>query len=494
MSPQSSKGSFSQSASMQIRQQQTLSMSPQMKQAIELLMMNVQDLDLLVEKQLEANPLLELESPEMDASSADLSDIEDLALGEEAAPDRVEDYEGLDTDWDNLMDPDAMALRANTYDTRNTENNDFDIFELVGVAKTVQESLREQLDQLMLSNELRTCAESVIVSLDKNGFFEPSVEDFSAENNYAPELVREALAIVRGFDPPGIAGHDMRDSLLMQLKRKEEKYALGERILESKELFDLFLKNKRKELCAALDCSPEALDYTCETLSSLNPYPVSGMASQGAAPVIPDVIVRKDKDNWVVTLTRGRYRNLCINGLYKRLLQAHKFKGKDMRFVKENLANASHLIENIGRRNDTLYKVAVLIVEKQKAFFENGERYLKPLRMAEIANEIDCHEATVARTVSGKYMDTPQGVFSMKYFFMRGVGGGSEGEGAASSKTIMSEIRDLIAAEDKAKPLKDAEIEELLREKGYTVARRTIAKYRDKMEIPSAPMRRNTTT
>ncbi len=496
------KSALTQSNSLQVTQKQTLTMSAQMQQALQLLTMNILDLETLVDQKLEENPLLEIDPSDLSDSQQitpltvpDETDDETDSFKENRVnDDNVAAYEDLDSEWSNTFDdgtPTTFSRANGPFTDVSDSADDYDQFEIINVGKDQKESLVEQIDPLELSEDIRQCAIAIIYNLNDHGYFTEDPAEFCRTAcSCSEEVFNKALKIVQSLDPAGIGAADLRESLLLQLERKEEKYPLAESILKSTALFDLFVNNKRNELCTELECSSNALGYVYDLVASMTLYPYSAMPGARPITVMPDVIIRKVQGKWEITLTQGRYKNLSINSIYKTMIHEKKLAKRESKFIKDKMNEASVLIENINRRNETLLKVVSLVIKRQNEFFDKGESFMKPLKMSEIAAEIGCHEATVARTVAGKYVDTPMGIFELKHFFSRAVGGNNFGDSGKSGKAIMSVIRELIDAEDKTKPYKDCEIEKILAKRGFKVARRTIAKYRDKLSILPAKLRK----
>ena len=470
-------------------QTQGMVMTAQVRQGLDMLQMNVQQLEQLVELQLTENPVLELEDYE--GEPAEEFEEPETELPQPSETEGIAEYEELDTEWENRFDTSEYGPAL--YSPQNAlpdPDDEMDIFELIPKKTTLFEILNDQLHNQIVPADVQKAAEAVIGLLDKRGFFTESVEDLALREGVSVDVANQALALVRTFDPAGIASSGLRECLLVQLNRLEVEYPFARAILETPDLFDKFLHNRRAELQKALDCSPGAMEYTCDLIASFNPYPSSGTVHEPVAFIAPDVVVRKNGQEWDVRLMPGRYSRLRINPAYRRLVTEKALHGEDAKFVKENLDKASDVMSNLMRRNSTLFLVARAIVDRQKDFLDQGAVALKPMRMADIAEELGFHESTIARTVSGKYMDTPQGVLEMKSFFSRAIGSELNGSGGASGVAILRVLQGIVDGEDPAKPYQDSELVELLRSKGYTVARRTIAKYRDKLHIPSTKLRK----
>lgn len=347
--------------------------------------------------------------------------------------------------------------------------------------------LREQLSMEVLNDELRSAAEAVIGNLDDNGYLGSSVEELAESEAIPIPVMEEGLRVVQLLDPSGVAARNLRECLLLQLADRAQEDSLAWRMVE--EHIELLDGRHSKELCRSLNATPEEIDAALELIRSLDPMPGSRFNSSGSQPVEPEIFIFKDGDQWVIQTLDEGVPQLRLNRNYRYLLERSDSTDKNVRnYVKERYASALQLIKNIEQRKQTILKVCQLIVEKQGEFFELGADYLRPMMIKEIAEEIGVHPSTVSRAVANKYAHTPQGTLELRFFFTEAV------QGPAGNTTSLLAVKRLVKriidAEDAAKPLTDEQIMERLHDEGIDVTRRTVAKYREDLKIPSTHHRR----
>lgn len=475
-----------------MHQRQSLIMSAQMQQSIDMLMMNTLDLERTITQQLEDNPMLELAESEIETpatTTAPTDDFEDYQRMDEDS--RLAAFEKLDTEWSNVFDtsePSSGILGSAL--THLDAEHGADVFELIVAPQNLSYYLQQQLDAVSVNEDVRKAAGAVIHSLDHHGFFKEDTAQLAAVVGMDKDTLQHALSIVRGFEPQGIGASGVREALLSQLENIGSSYPFAQAILDCEDFYQLFLQNRRADLTKMLGCSSGALDYTYDLLRSFNPYPAYGFGGSLPRSLSADVIVRKEDGVWSVSVAPGKYRRLRLNTSYLPMLRNRSLAPSDTQYFKDKYDRATELLINIAKRNETLLNVAGAIVNRQTEFLDNGVASLKPMKMTEIADELGHHEATVSRTVGGKYLDTPHGLFELRFFFSRGIGADDDGTGGASSLVICMALKTIIDQEDCTRPYQDAEIVDLLLAKGYKLARRTVAKYRSAMKIPSAKFRK----
>ncbi len=478
--------------SLQLKLGQQLTMTPQLQQAIRLLQLSTLDLQQEIQEALDSNPMLDVEEdfdgePEKktitkDTATKDLSDDWGDKIPEELA---------VDTQWDDIYQ-NAPTLSQ----PKNTgEDIDFDSFN--SATETLQDHLMWQLNLTPMSDIDRLIATTIIDAVDNDGFLTLNIDEIFERFNDSPELeieLDEVMAVlhrVQHFDPPGVAAQDLSDCLRIQLKQLPEdtpalKHALlvVEKFIQqlgSRDFLYIQRRGKMKE---------DELKAAIDLIQMLNPRPGDSITSNTAEYIIPDVFVTKNNGRWRIELNPDIAPKLKINNSYAELVKRAD-DSSDNNFLRENLQEARWFLKSLQSRNETLMKVATAIVERQIDFFEYGEEAMKPMVLNDIAESVDMHESTISRVTTQKYMHTPRGVFELKYFFSSHVS--TSGGGECSSTAIRAIIKKLIAAEHPRKPLSDSKITTLLKEQGIEVARRTIAKYRESLNIPPSHERKQLT-
>lgn len=489
-------------------------MTPQLQQAIRLLQLSTLELQLEVQQALESNVMLELaeegEDEGLDGLEAEglegaaLAEPESYAEGEPVeseprheAPTAEHDLElqtnsdipdelPVDSAWEDIYDT-INSGGASSYDS---DERDYDYGDTSG--ETLQEHLNWQLRLMPMSDTDRAIAEAIVDAVDDDGLLSLPLEDLyeSLREDLDIELdeVEAVLHAVQNLDPPGVAARDLRESLLLQLRQLPEDTPhreLARQLLS--EHFDLLADRDYSQLKRRLKLEDDELGQVIRLIQSLNPRPGSQISSSRTEYIVPDVIVRKLKGAWRVELNPEAAPRLRINATYAGLMK-QAGSACDTTTLKNHLQEARWFIKSLQSRNETLLKVASCIVEHQREFLEQGEVAMKALVLHDIAQEVGMHESTISRVTTKKYMHTPRGIFELKYFFSSHVSTASGGE--CSSTAIRAFIKKMIAEENTAKPLSDSKIAEVLCKQGINVARRTVAKYREAMNIPPSNERK----
>ncbi|MDR2089477.1 MAG: RNA polymerase factor sigma-54 [Clostridiales Family XIII bacterium] len=464
-----------------IEQSQKLVMTPELIQAIQILQFNTQELDAYVDEQLLTNPILEAESHE----SADES-----AEGGEAAGDgvRAEERAGTDDfDWSEYLkerELDDISYRQWEY---SGEKNDYSYEQFVSSEVSLAEHLLFQLQFADLKKGCRRIGKYVVESLDQNGYMTQSAEEIARQLCVKREKVDIVVKTIQGFDPAGVCAADLRECLLIQL----EQFGLltpGIRCVVTEHLEDL-AANRLTGIAKATGLSVREIQRIGDVIKALEPKPGRQFSSSAETKyIVPDVVVEKIDGEYTVSVNENNTPQLTISPYYRRILQEADKESQISKFLSGRLNSALWLIKSIEQRRQTIYNVVSAIVAWQMDFFERGPKYLKTLTLKQIADEVGIHESTVSRSVNGKYLQSPRGVFEIKYFFTSGVSSDS-GEGIASAG-IKTYIREIIDAEDPSAPLSDQAIAEMLAEKGMEISRRTVAKYRDEINVPASSRRK----
>jgi RNA polymerase sigma-54 factor len=470
----------------QLQLGQQLTMTPQLQQAIRLLQLSTLELRQEIQEQLETNPLLELEE---DAGVEEHLDEADPDAELEFDGESLSDELGVDADWDDYVgEPTGMPAGE---DDRPPEDN-------TAAAPSLHEHLHWQLNLTPMSALDRAIAWALIEGIDTAGYLAISLDEAAAATRQAlgercpdgfpgEDEILAVLHRIQHFDPPGVAARSLAECLRLQVLQldpapewREPALRLLEQGLERLERGD------RAGLRQLLGLSDTELDAVMDGIRGLNPQPGEDLTPPPETE-IPDVIVRRQGRRWTAELNPEALPRLGINSFYAGMAGDARSEA-DNGYLRARLQEARWLLKSLQSRNDTLLRVARRIVEVQQDFFDYGEEAMKPLVLADIAEAVEMHESTISRVTSHKYMATPRGLFELKYFFSSHVG--TEGGGECSSTAIRAIIRKLVAAEDARKPLSDNKLAALLHERGIQVARRTIAKYRESLGIPSSSERK----
>ncbi len=489
--------------SLQLRTSQHLALTPQLQQSIRLLQLSTLELQQELEHILSENPMLERVDDPLDHSVRLLADgsltptngaaehagaEEAPAANGEASPDGAassEGGDGADAGGDAEWSFDDVAK------TGKSPEDDDARPQLEAHQVTLREHLLEQMRVTANSTRDRALVELVIDALDDNGYLEESLEDIHArlpaELEVDPEELSAALKLVQSFDPAGVGARDAAECLALQIRRMPKVPLVTRRmalaIVESH--LPLFAQRDFSKLKKLLDCDDEDLREAQCVIRQCQPHPGAAYASDAADYVVPDVIVRRGKNDWQVMLNHDVMPRLRVNALYANILKQNKGEGS----LSSQLQEAKWLIKNMRQRFDTILRVAQAIVDRQRNFFSHGAVAMRPLVLREIADTLGLHESTISRVTTQKYMLTPHGMFELKYFFGSHVA--TEAGGEASSTAIRALIKQLIGAEDPKNPFSDSKIAEMLGEQGMVVARRTVAKYREALKIPPVNLRKS---
>jgi len=470
------------SQKLQTKLAQKLILTPSLQQAIKLLPMSTLELADLLNQEVVENPLLE-EIP-----------TEDLQPAEAQAPEKDEKppQEQKTDSWD---DQDYEYFFGEYLDDGYRPRAPQEVRELPPIENTLSTgaSLADHLSwQLSIQTNddelMREIGEGIIGNLDDDGYLVASVDELARMGPWPVEEVERALRLLQGFDPIGVCARDLQECLTLQLRHIGLEGTPTERIIS--EHMRLLQNHQIPELAKKLGVTIEDLKQHIEIIKHLDPKPGSRYNPKQSQYVIPDVYIVKVEDQYVAVLNEEGLPQLRISPTYRRLLDKGAAENSDetRAYVKDKFRSALWLIKSVEQRQKTIHKVATSIINFQRDFLDHGIEHLRPLVLRDVANDIGMHESTVSRVVTNKYMHTPQGVFEMKYFFHSGISS-SYGD-AVSSVTIKQRIRKIIEAEDPKKPLSDSKIVSILQREGLMLARRTIAKYREELKIPTSNQRK----
>src|SRR5688572_13485519 len=461
---------------------QKLILTPSLQQAIKLLPMSTLELSELLNQEMVENPMLE------EVPTEELQPVE-------AAQEKAEEKPAAEKEKDTWDDQDYEYFFGDYLDDGYRPRTPTEVKELppientLSTAASLSDHLLWQLSMQTDDPKMREIGEAIIGNLDDDGYLVATVEELSAMGPWPTEEVEKALRLVQGFDPIGVASRDLQECLLLQLRNIDGMTGSpAERIVT--EHMRLLQNHQVPELARKLGTSIDDLKQHIELIRHLDPKPGSRYNPSKSQYVIPDVYIVKVEDQYVALLNEEGLPQLRISPVYRRLLDKSAVENTDetRAYVKDKFRSALWLIKSVEQRQKTIHKVATSIINFQRDFLDHGIEYLRPLVLRDVANDIGMHESTVSRVVTNKYMHTPQGVFEMKYFFHSGIAS-SYGE-AVSSVTIKQRIRKIIEQEDPRKPLSDSKIVSILQREGLELARRTIAKYREELKIPTSNQRK----
>jgi RNA polymerase sigma-54 factor len=453
---------------------QTQVLAPQLQQSLQILQVPMLELRNLIQQEIETNPTIEIESTE--------PTIEDKQREQDEFQEEFDRLAKLDEEWRDYM------AQNSTYSSRSSDEEERRQFFFDSLVKeeTLQQHLLEQAQSSELSANDQTIAELIIGNIDDRGFLQSSPEEIAANTGMDTEDLQRVLELVQTFHPVGVAARDLRECLLIQLRRLGKEQSIEFRIVE-RHLEDLG-KHRFPEIARRLGTTPEQVQRAANFIATLDPKPGQIFTSDPNSYVLPDVTVEKILGEWMISLNGDQIPHLRISNTYKDLM-AKDGNGSEVKdYIRDKIRSGKFLIKSIHQRQQTISNIAHEIIGRQKEFLEFGPSSLKPLTMVQIADAVGVHETTVSRAISGKYMATPHGVFEMKYFFTPGYQTAA-GE-SMSNTSVKGAIAELVKSEDNRNPLSDKEIVEILSERGIPIARRTVAKYRTELNILPSNMRK----
>ena len=458
-------------------------LSPQLQQSLLILQTPLLELRNLVQQEMETNPVLE-ELPE-EVRTDERGEAEPSA--DDNFDNEFQKLASLDEEWRDYMAQSASYSFDGSRNSREAQDKRQFLFDSIPVQDTLQQNLIGQLNQSVLSGSDRKAAELVIGNIDDNGFLQSTPEEMALNSGIPQEDFEKMLALIQSFYPPGVGARDLRECLLIQLQRQEKENTLEYKIV-SEHMEDLG-RRRFPEIARRMGISVEDVQKAANNIARLNPRPGQVFAAAPQNYVLPDVIVEKVDGEYQITLNNEQIPHLRISNLYKDIIASGNTQSSEVKdYIRDKIRSGKFLIRSIHQRQQTIFNIAEQIVSRQRDFLEHGPSHLKPMIMREVADAVGVHETTVSRAVSGKYMATPQGVFEMKYFFTSGYQTAT-GE-SLSNISVKEAILDLVRHENGSAPLSDHEMVEILGERGIPIARRTVAKYRDELNILPSHMRR----
>jgi len=475
---------------LQVKLSQQLVMTPQLQQAIKLLQLSQIELVDVVTEELTENPLLEEVVEAKEEHGEDVANLEGDAAGiADAAPEQEvkAESEGMnDIDWQTYLE----GYNLNSSDSRNAyeSHEDRPSFEsLLTREESLHDHLLWQLNLSSFTIEERRAAVEIIGNLDDIGYLHAELEELAQISELDLAVLEVALKRVQQFDPAGVAGRNLQECLLLQLERLELSDSLAATIL--RDFITELEGRKYTAIAKALKISQDEVLSAAKLISGLDPRPGRAYNQEEARYIIPDIFVHKVAGEYVVTQNDDGLPNLRINSFYRKALSDTKMVDKKAgEYIQDKMRSAVWLIKSIHQRQRTIYKVTQSIVKFQRDFFDHGIEYLKPLVLRDVADDIEMHESTVSRVTTNKYVQTPQGLFELKYFFNSGINT-TAGEAVASA-SVKSRIKEIISTENPKKPYSDQKIVALLADLDINIARRTVTKYREMLGLGSSTERK----
>ncbi len=446
-----------------VSQEQKLRMNPQLYQSIQLMTLPIQELRFRIQEELERNPALEVIEEHTDASIEEISDRENN-----------EEYDY----FENTSDPGYTI----SYDEESSDNKKRFIEGALSRPESLQEHLLWQLRLQPIPERWFETGELLIRNLDENGFHREPPE-LLVKPEERP-IVEKVTKIIQSFDPIGVCTRDYKESLIVQAGKSPDSPPAAVEILKNH--LPLLEKGKHDEIAKKMKKTKEEVEKAVEFIKTLNPFPGRLYSNELPRYVIPDLIVTIKEGNFVIILNDEEIPVLGINSFFKNVLQAKNKAPNIKNFVKTNIKNANWFIRSIKRRNETLLRISKAIVEFQKDFFLKGPKYLRPLTLKDIADEVGVHETTVSRISNSKYVQTEWGIFELKYFFSNSISGAGSGGSRFSKEAVKQIIKEIIKENSEGKRLSDQKITEALENRGIKLARRTVAKYRKELDIASS--------
>ncbi len=456
-----------------LSQSQTL--APQMRKSLEILQASTLELSQLLRQALETNPTLEdiTEIESLDQESPDADD-----------PDSLEYLNETEDDW---RDRSILDGRNNQW-TQEDEERRQRLYDNIVAPESLQQHLQQQLDLSLIEPSVRKAAEELLGFINERGFLDDPLQKIGLNSSSTFKDLREALSLIQSFDPAGVGASGIPEALLIQLDRASGKETIEYKIVKD-HLEDLARK-RYPQIAKAMSISVDQVTEAASNISRLSPNPGGDFDPTGNPYILPDVIIeRNDDGRWSARLTGEHLPALRINDFYKDMIGKTGVDAKARAFLRDQIRDGRSLIRSISLRQETILAIAHKLIEQQTEFLEKGPRHLRPLTMNDIADELQLHATTVSRAVAGKFIQTPQGLMEMRAFFATGYQ--TEDGAEVSNAGVREAIQQLVAQENQAKPLSDEAITKALAKQGITIARRTVAKYREQLNILPSHLRKS---
>ena len=456
-----------------LSQSQTL--APQMRKSLEILQASTLELSQLLRQALETNPTLEdiTEIESLDQESPDADD-----------PDSLEYLNETEDDW---RDRSILDGRNNQW-TQEDEERRQRLYDNIVAPESLQQHLQQQLDLSLIEPSVRRAAEELLGFINERGFLDEPLQKIGLNSSSTFKDLREALGLIQSFDPAGVGASGIPEALLIQLDRASGKETIEYKIVKD-HLEDLARK-RYPQIAKAMSISVDQVTEAASNISRLSPNPGGDFDPTGNPYILPDVIIeRNDDGKWSARLTGEHLPALRINDFYKDMIGKSGVDAKARAFLRDQIRDGRSLIRSISLRQETILAIAHKLIDQQTEFLVNGPRHLRPLTMNDIADELQLHATTVSRAVAGKFIQTPQGLMEMRAFFATGYQ--TEDGAEVSNAGVREAIQQLVSQENQAKPLSDEAITKALAKQGITIARRTVAKYREQLNILPSHLRKS---
>jgi RNA polymerase sigma-54 factor len=486
---------------------QSMVLAPQLQQSLAVLQAPTLELKALVEQELQQNPVLE-EAPEMESDSQDRDEDRDADQAAQAADPTeppadltfdpatekptdapADDFQAefdrlvqLDQEWREHFSQSNLPMRQSAED----EDRRQFMFDSLVAATSLQEMLVEQVRESDLPEDKWPVAETIIGNIDDYGYLKASLEELAEASGVPAEEVLDVIKVIQTFDPTGVGARDLRECLLIQLQRSDQQNTLEYRIVD--EFMEALGKRRIPEIARGTDCDVEEVQEALERIARLEPRPGREYLPDNDHYIMPEIFVQRAGDDFTVSTNNDHIPHLRISNTYKDLMSQAQNSAEVRNYIREKIRAGKFLIKSLYQRQETILKIAREIVKRQREFLDKGVAHLKPMTMAQVSQVVGVHETTVSRAVSGKYMQTPQGIFEMKYFFTAGIQ--TESGNGMSNTSVKDIIAEIFKKEESSRPLSDQEVVKMLKEKGIVIARRTVAKYRTELNILPSNMRK----
>ena len=464
-------------------QQMQMVMAPQLRQSLEMLQLPILELRALIQQEIEQNPTIEqtpADDPniEIEQEGDGINDKKELEFDKE-----FEMLARLDDEWRDYF---FQNLQNRPYTREDDEKRQF-AFDSITQKESLQEHLFNQLNIAGLSEADHLIGEMMLGNINDDGYLTTTIEELASTSSCDADHLEDILTLIQDFHPSGIAARNLNECLLLQLERLGKADGLAGDIV--RDHIEKLGKRKYQDIAKALKVNVDEVMAELKFITTLDPTPGRLYSTDATTYITPEIMVKKVNGKYVVILNDQHLPHVRINSHYKKMLNDPNLKQEAKSYIREKIRGGMFLMKSIQQRQSTIERIAIEIVNQQTAFLDHGITKLRPMTMASVADIVKVHETTVSRAVSGKYMRTPNGIFELKYFFTPAIKNSNGNE--LSNKTVKHIIKEMIDDEDKNKPLSDQDIVRNLQEQGIDIARRTVAKYRLVLHIPSSHMRKS---
>ncbi len=453
-------------------------LAPHLFQSLEILQMPLLDLQQMIKQELSENPTLEATQEQADEQIEIEQGTKDVERDE------------FDNEFEKLValgeEFDSFYENRQVVGGSEAEEKYQYMMDSLSESTSLHDQLLEQLALSGLNDYERKIGEIVLGNIDDDGYLQLDVEDLLALPNFPAETLDKILDTIHDFDPPGIGARDLRECLLLQLKRAGKEDSQEYHLVADH--LDLLGRHKYDEIARAMGLSPDRVKELAKAVAKLDPKPGHSFGEARIEYVTPEIIVEKKGGEYVITQNKKPYPKLFISQKYLQMLKDPNTSKEVKTYIREKITKSKQFIQSIDQRMSTIYRIAVEIVRIQRGYFDHGVSKLKPLNMKTVAELLEVHETTISRATTGKYMQTPRGLLSMKYFFNPGVKT-TDGQ-LISNESVKAALGEIVRDEDKTKPYSDAKLVKILEEQGIKIARRTVAKYRDQLRILPSHLRK----